>query len=146
MASLLTQYKASWHQWVHQRFLKGKTSAVYFLMVNIAISVYLLSMHHVANYTFYPILIMTMFSYGVFTDLVAHLWWDGIDTGISWSKFVKYVFTGRWHDGYGIIVFIIVDVIQAHYVYDLIDAILGLIAGGMAIAILFALIHTKFYH
>lgn len=98
-------YRIHWKQWVRYKFLRGRTIGVYFLMVEMVISLYLLFEHHIADDTFYPLLVMTMTSYGVFTDLVSHLWYDSYISGISWAQFVRYALTGRWHDGYGMMIF-----------------------------------------
>lgn len=59
---------------------------------------------------------MSIFSYGLFTDLVAHLWFDSYDTGITYKQFMHLVFKGRTHDIYGLIVYTLLTAYELYYI------------------------------
>lgn len=99
--------KDTWETWIHDYFLKGKTFAVYLLILMIPISIYELFTARTEIIPFILGLALVMTSYGVFTDLVAHLWWSGFKSDVSEKGFWKKVLSGRTHDVYGMWIYLI---------------------------------------
>ena len=87
---------------------------------------------------------MVITSYGVFTDLVAHLWWDGLRIDISLKSFIHKIFHFRWHDGYGIIIFFISFVLSESIIHY--NPILVAVVSFSIGIILLELTLTRFYH
>lgn len=131
-----------WHTWVYNYFYKGKTIGVYLLIILFLISAYELILNRIYLQTFIPLLIMAIFSYGLFTDLVAHLWYDAYDTGISYKKFISLVFKGRTHDIYGLIVYTSLAI----YELSFINKIGGILLICISLTVIFLITKTKFYH
>lgn len=131
-----------WNEWVKDYFFKGKTIGVYLLFIMFILSAIELTLLRTYIYNFIPLLVLTVFSYGVFTDLVAHLWWDGINTGLTYKEFFKLVFKGRTHDLYGLIIYLTL----ALYEFQYINKVGGIILISMDLGVITYLIKTRFYH
>ncbi len=140
----MTKNTVTWHNWVHNYFYKGKTGSVYIMVLLFIISLVELTANRVAFFSFFGTLFMVIISYGVFTDLVAHLWWSGYDSGINYKQFLHEILGGRTHDIYGILVFAGITIWLT--VEKIITDYMAIILLILITIVLFELTKTKFYH
>ncbi|MEM0142395.1 MAG: hypothetical protein QXL94_00370 [Candidatus Parvarchaeum sp.] len=122
--------------------LKGKAIGLLFMVLLSAFATVVLYMHRVDQWSFLAGLAMTLSGWLVTTDLVAHLWWDGYDSGITFSQFLKKL--GRAHDIIGMIIYAIA--MAGAFLLEIIQPI-TLAVTEIGVVIVFALLlKTKFYH
>lgn len=128
--------------WSKNFLMKGKAIGFIFMVLLAAFATIVLFVHRVPTYPFLAALAMTLAGWLVATDMLAHLWWDGYDSGITFGAFLKKL--GRAHDIQGMGIFAAGMAIS--YLLGSIEAI-TLAVTEIGVIIVFALLlKTKFYH
>lgn len=137
-----TVYQSEWKKWLNTKFYRGKTIGIYLLLTVFIISLVELTINRISLFTFIPLIVMTIADYAVFTDLVAHLWYDEWQGDMSFSQFIKLIFSGRTHDIYGLLVFMVADAVA----YQHTNKVISVISGVLIIVVMYYLFKTRFYH
>lgn len=133
-----------WKQWLQGYFYKGKTIGIYLLMVLIVFAGYTIFIDRLVLLPFIFSLIMLLTSYAVFTDMVAHLWYDDYDSNISEEEYIYKILHFRTHDLYGLAIFIIslIGLIAT----ATINVDIGMVFISVTILIMLLIVNTRFYH
>jgi len=136
------EYRLHWKSWLHNYFFKGKTIAIYVLMLITSDSALGMIMHRSDLLYFIPYFIMVIAYYAVFTDLVAHLYFDSYRSGLTMKQYVYKILHGRTHDIYGMIITI---AMEAYLLLVSYNPVLYLLM-FCSIAVITNLSISRFYH
>ena len=87
----------NWKSW-QRLFWHGSTKAVYVTLATVILAIYTISVLRLSFYGFILALTLVILSYGTFTDLVAHLFYDFYPQKISRNAYIYKIFHGRTHE------------------------------------------------
>lgn len=135
-------YKLHWSSWLHKYFFKGKTVAIYVLIFATIISAGYMVMYRKTLSDFIPYFIIVIAYYAVFTDLVAHLYYDSYSSGLTLRQFTRMVLHGRTHDVYGMLITIAMSIYLLFHSYNI--ELYFLIY--FSAYIIFMMFWSRFYH
>lgn len=120
-----------------------KLSGVYYIIGSFIINLIMVFIVHDNLIPFTLLLFSMIATYGVLTDLVAHLFPYNF-TPMPWKRYVHKILSGRTHDIYGILIAMFMESYAVYIAHPLLYGMVINIA--LEAGTLYSIIIWRFYH